>query len=104
MSKLKYLEQRIKDLEALVKTQAELIKTMKSAQPEQNQITIRTFPQQLNGQYKCYDGCVYPSPWMSITPPHCMKCGQQAYSTSITCEIKDGVGHFNTSGYVGVTK
>jgi uncharacterized coiled-coil protein SlyX len=102
MSKLKHLEQRIKDLEALVKTQAELIKTLKAVQPEQNQITIRSFPQ-LNGM-KCYDGCVYPNPWMSITPPHCMKCGQQAYSTTITCDIKDGVGHFNTSGYVGVTK
>jgi len=32
------------------------------------------------------DGCdhEYPSPWFSITPPHCLKCGKQAFQPQIT--------------------
>ena len=46
----------------------------------------------------------YPNPWMSITPPHCLKCGLQAptnapYWTATTATIGD-VSKSITSGYI----
>jgi hypothetical protein len=101
MSKLKHLEQRIKDLEQVVAAQKLLIDQLIATRP-QPQFT----PIHINGTpIRCYDGCVYPSPWMSITPPHCMKCGQQGWSGTITCgDTVTFGGQINTSGYVGVTK
>ena len=42
--------------------------------------------------YECYNGNhEYPNPWMSITPPHCKKCGKQALQTTLV----SGVGAFD---------
>ena len=42
---------------------------------------------------KCNDGGEheYPSPWHSITPPHCTKCGKQAPDYKIT--YSNGTGN-----------
>lgn len=35
-------------------------------------------------------GCIheYPNPWYSVQAPTCKKCGQVAFSTVVTCEVK----------------
>lgn len=122
--KVKFLEQRIKDLEALVAAQRELLelKTKPLSNgtltvPQGNGwITIQGSPN-ISLQAKCADGqCQYPNPWGATVPPSCNKCGHQAQPctqwsivSGSTCQggttqqVGGDLG-YATSGYVQVIK
>jgi hypothetical protein len=90
---------RIKELETLVGNQSkfidQLLESVKllSKQPG---VTITQGPYQgpiINLGGRCVGMCDYPSPWMSITPPTCRRCGMPALSVYPT---------YGTSGYIQV--
>lgn len=76
------LEQALLKIIELMKENAELkeqIQVMKPQPYVQNPF-IYTVPD------LCTDGGLhdYPNPWMSVTPPHCTKCGKQASNAVIS--------------------
>lgn len=82
--KKKDLKKRIKDLESLVAEQRKIIDDLKYNQ---------YFKYLELGGFKetCYDGKdhEYPLNWLSISRPHCIKCGKQAPNYEITYRIGD---------------
>mgnify|MGYP001560582592 CR=1 FL=1 len=69
------LQQQVADL----KEQVQEMKSQIIPQPIMNPFIS------ISSDY-CTDGGShnYPIPWMSVTPPHCTKCGKQAQNNIIT--------------------
>lgn len=75
---VKFLEQRVKDLEALIAAQKLIIETYKLLNPISTICVPYTSPTPICEHQ-------YPNPWMATVPPHCVKCGQQAPQYNFHC-------------------
>lgn len=79
------LKKRIKDLEELVEQKNMLIQQLQFQLQLKNDNPVvplfNPFHEDL-----CWDGKEheYPTPWLSVTPPHCKKCGKVGKQIEVT--------------------